>query len=163
MSLTAPCTVGEIRTVMQAAIIALLACTASLPATVGCGTKRIPSYPVRGTVTMDGKPLEGATVMFVPPSGPPNSAVTDSTGTFAIPAPGVPAGACGVAITKASGPAAMTNPTPEDLQRIAQNPTAPKPPASVVPEKFGRSDTSGLTATVTSDAAKNVFAFALDR
>jgi len=127
----------------------------------GCGTKGVPSYPVKGTVSLDGKPLEGATVMFVPASGPPNSAVTDGTGAFAIPAPGVPAGSCGVAITKDSGPAAMTNPTPEDLQKIAQTPAANQPPKSLVPEKFGRSDTSGLTATVTSDAAKNVFTFDL--
>lgn len=151
----------KITAVRRAAIIALIACAVIMPPTVGCGTNRIPSYAVRGTVTMDGKPLEGATVMFVPASGPPNSAVTDGTGAFAIPAPGVPAGSCGVAITKDSGPAAMTNPTPEDLQKIAQTPAANQPPKSLVPEKFGRSDTSGLTATVTSDAAKNVFTFDL--
>lgn len=127
----------------------------------GCGTKGVPSYPVKGTVTLEGKPLEGATVMFVPTVGPPNSGVTDASGSFSIGKPGVPAGSCGVAITKTAGGPAMTNPTPEDLQKIAQAPAAKQPPKSLVPEKFGRSDTSGLTATVTSDAAQNVFTFDL--
>lgn len=127
----------------------------------GCGKKGVRSYPVKGTVTLDGKPLEGATVMFVPTVGPPNSSVTDASGNFSIGTPGVPVGSCGVAITKTEGGPAMTAPTPEDLQKMAQTPAANKPPKSLVPEKFGRSDTSGLTANVTSDAAKNVFTFDL--
>jgi|688.fasta_scaffold81906_4 hypothetical protein len=142
-------------------LIAVVACLAAVPAVTGCGTKGVPTYPVRGTVTLDGKPVDGATVMFVPPAGPPNSAVTDNAGTFAIAAPGVPAGACGVTITKMTGGPVLNNPTPEDLQRLAQNPAAAKPPTSVIPEKFGRTDTSGLSANVTSDASKNVFDFDL--
>lgn len=96
-----------------------------------------------------------------PAMGQPNSGVTDASGSFSIGKPGVPAGSCGVAITKTAGGPAMTNPTPEDLQKMAQAPAAKQPPKSLVPEKFGRSDTSGLTATVTSDAAQNVFTFDL--
>jgi hypothetical protein len=155
--------VAHSATTCRTALVALIACLTVVPAMAGCGRKGVPTFPVRGTVTLDGMPVDGATVMFVPPAGPPNSAVTDSAGTFVIATPGVPAGVCGVTITKATGGAAMTNPTPEDLQRLAQNPAAAKPPTSALPEKFGRTETSGLSAEVTNDASKNVFSFDLKR
>lgn len=132
----------------------------------GCGKTSIPSYPVSGTVTLDGQPLEGATVMFVPKAGPPHGAVTDASGGFSIAGkPGVPAGPCKIMITKpaAAGAAALSNPTPEDLQRMAERAGPPKPEKSPVPEKYGRTETSGLTAEVTTDASKNVFTFQLQR
>lgn len=137
-----------------------------LPMATGCGKTGIPSYPVSGTVALDGQPLDGATVMFVPKAGPPHGAVTDAAGAFSIGGkPGVPAGPCRIMITKtaAAGAAALSNPTPEDLQRMAERAGPPKPEKSPVPEKYGRTETSGLTAEVTTDASKNVFTFQLQR
>ena len=136
-----------------------------LLAAAGCGKTGVPTYPVSGTVTLDGQPLDGATVMFVPKSGPPHGAVTDAAGAFSIGGkPGVPAGMCGIMITKASaGGEALSNPTPEDLQRMAERGTTAKPERSAVPQNYGRSETSGLTAEVTTDASKNVFMFQLQR
>lgn len=38
--------------------------------------------PVTGTVTVDGQPLAGASLTFVPASGRPSSGTTDSSGKY---------------------------------------------------------------------------------
>jgi hypothetical protein len=48
---------------------------------VGCGPKAVPT---EGIVTFDGKPVAGATVMFVPVQGPPATAITDEKGEFQL-------------------------------------------------------------------------------
>jgi hypothetical protein len=58
-----------------------LALLAALP---GCGPSRPGTVPVRGTVTLDGQPLAGAAVMFMPPAGRPAAGVTDQTGQFQL-------------------------------------------------------------------------------
>jgi hypothetical protein len=49
----------------------------------GCGNRLV---PVEGVVTLDGKPVEGATVMFVPTegSGRPATGATESDGSFRL-------------------------------------------------------------------------------
>jgi hypothetical protein len=47
----------------------------------GCGPKAVPT---EGIVTFDGKPVAGASVMFVPLQGPPASAITDEKGEFQL-------------------------------------------------------------------------------
>lgn len=50
---------------------------------VGCGGG--PTVPVSGTVTLDGEPLEGATVIFTPQDdGRPSAARTDSEGRYEL-------------------------------------------------------------------------------
>src|SRR2546423_1205426 len=57
--------------------ITLLTCFVAL---AGCGRQFV---PVEGTVTLDGKPLAGATVAFVPEGpGQPASGFTDNEGVF---------------------------------------------------------------------------------
>jgi len=52
----------------------------------GCGGSGRPeTIPVSGTVTLDGKPVAGASVMFSPePSGRPATGVTDEQGRFTL-------------------------------------------------------------------------------
>ena len=51
----------------------------------GCGGKDQP-VPVRGTVTLDGKPVAGAAVHFVPDQGgSPASAETQADGSYSSP------------------------------------------------------------------------------
>lgn len=144
---------------------------------VGCGPAAPTIYPVSGTITLDGKPLEGATVTFVPASGPPSNGMTDAAGKYTIMTggkPGAVAGPCQVAVTKAAGsvaaPAAGGDPRQqmEEMQKkmVSQmQAMQTRKPGEVaksdVPEKYTRSDSSGLTANVTTDGAKNVFDFAL--
>ncbi|MDZ4821816.1 MAG: hypothetical protein SGJ20_22875 [Planctomycetota bacterium] len=52
----------------------------------GCDEQGVPLTPVRGQVTLDGKPLPAAVVMFVPngTSGGPAYGVTDSEGNYEL-------------------------------------------------------------------------------
>lgn len=56
---------------------------------VGCSKgPTLPTVPVSGSVTLDGKPLEGAAVSFTPvpsnPDGKPANGITDAQGTFQL-------------------------------------------------------------------------------
>ncbi len=51
----------------------------------GCGSDRPETAKVQGTVTLDGSPVEGATVAFFhAEGGPPARAVTDASGAFVL-------------------------------------------------------------------------------
>ncbi len=51
----------------------------------GCGKGRPTTIPVTGTVTLDGKPIAGATVMLQPQGpGKPAVGVTDDQGRFSL-------------------------------------------------------------------------------
>jgi hypothetical protein len=58
------------------------ACTLALLA--GCGPSRPVTVPVRGVVTLDGKPVNGATVLFQPTQGVPGRAITAADGSFEL-------------------------------------------------------------------------------
>jgi hypothetical protein len=50
---------------------------------IGCGRSDLPELGrVRGTVTLDGKPLAGVIVTFLPDAGRPAVANTDSKGNY---------------------------------------------------------------------------------
>ena len=67
--------------------VRLLGLGVLLAATAGCDGRRTP-VPVSGTVTLDGKPVEGATVSFHllgdDMEGHPATGQTDKTGTFRL-------------------------------------------------------------------------------
>lgn len=76
---------------MKLQIIAFLPVAALLVAATGCGAKQdgFDYQPVTGKVTMDGQPLAGATVAFIPQSnalesGRPSTGMTDESGTFTL-------------------------------------------------------------------------------
>ena len=50
--------------------------------TMGCGPSGPPLGKVQGKVTLDGQPLEGANVEFIPTSGRPSVGVTDANGDY---------------------------------------------------------------------------------
>lgn len=122
-----------------------LGVAALLAAMVGCGG---PTYvPVSGIVTLDGSPVANAGVMFVPiEEGPTAAGTTDSNGRYhlkTINRTGVIAGRYRVVVSKQEV-------TPAD------NPSGSLIPMDVrvkwiVPEKFSKVETSGLTADVASD------------
>jgi hypothetical protein len=59
----------------------LLACLAA----AGCGSGRPETVPITGIVTLDGNPVEGASVMFMPQfEGRPALGVTDASGNFTL-------------------------------------------------------------------------------
>lgn len=53
----------------------------------GCGPKGPAMVKVTGTLTLDGTPVDGAIVGFLPSDGTPVTATTDASGNFSLEAP----------------------------------------------------------------------------
>ncbi|QDV67504.1 hypothetical protein Poly24_12040 [Rosistilla carotiformis] len=52
-------------------------------ATFGCGPSGLPPLgTVHGTVTIDGQPVEGASIEFIPENGRPSVGETDTSGNY---------------------------------------------------------------------------------
>jgi len=132
----------------------------------GCGSKGPTMAPVSGTVTLDGKELDGASVNFVPAEGGrPATGQTDASGKFKLtyinPSDGAPVGKYKVGVSKlAEGADRMADPskvaggtTPPGTQLSGppiKGAAAAKPPKSLVPAKYLNPDTSGITVEVKS-------------
>lgn len=115
-----------------------------------------------GIVTLDGNPVEGATVTFEPVNGGrPCFGTTDPEGRFAITSyeegDGAPVGEHFVSVIKISGPGAAA-PTPDSAMSLSEiaPPGADKDKAEdpdketiyLVPRKYINAKTSGLKITV---------------
>lgn len=126
----------------------------------GCGGGLV---PVAGTVTLDGGPVAGAKVTFIP-AGPgiPATGTTDATGRYELRIgsgrTGVPRGRYGVTVSKlkvstitedegrrvtaaAAAGAVETEPTSEGLVQVIEH---------VVPRRYADPATSGLEVDVKS-------------
>ena len=147
----------------------------------GCNDSKGPkvsTYPVTGTVTYEGKPVEGASVVFMSkhPDGPTATGDTDAEGRFSLTTyvgpkqilKGAVPDEYRVSITKAPPPEGNSdaddpnNPDFEKhFQRMikqagpipganknANTGPAPRPKISLLPEKYANPDTSGLKAVV---------------
>ncbi len=126
---------------------------------VGCGgSDKIATVPVKGTVAYQGKPVEGAAVMFSPAQGPSATAETNANGEFTLKTQtqdGAVTGEHVVTISKVVSPPAGAG----DLGRVPPD-TNPAPPKSLIPRKYSDPQASGLKKTVTKSGA-NEFAFEL--
>lgn len=157
--------------------------------TLGCGGPSLPVAKTTGQVTINGNPIEGATVNMATDG---NSiiayGVTDASGNFSMSTAfggqsyeGAPIGKVTVWITKAQAqgmPTADPNAAPADEADplAAANKMAKMMEAqgkksqggmllqqkSEIPEKYTSPATSGLDQTIDADPSKNVFNFALD-
>lgn len=127
----------------------------------GCSNSSRPrTYPVTGTVTMQGKPVAGAVITFVPTSneGEAATAITDSDGKYALTTwragDGARPGEYRVKVSKqeqtAVDPSKMVkNLSIEEEQKIYVENKKPRPPAkSLVPSKYQDESSSGLSHTV---------------
>jgi hypothetical protein len=111
---------------------------------------------VRGTVTLEGKPLAGAVVTFHPVSKDGGWAVgsTDRFGRFGLTTAGLGSGVLPgeyrVTVTKFSSDEKIMDPdeAKQFTSREGKLPPAPKV-TNLVPAKFASIETSGLSATVT--------------
>ena len=139
---------------MQKLIISVLVSLLALP---GCSSSSRPAtYRVTGTVTMQGKPLAGAFVTFVPTSneGEAASAITDSEGKYALTTwqagDGARPGEYRVKVSKQEqktvDPSKMVkNLSIEEEQKIYVESKKPRPPTkSLIPSKYQDDQTSGL-------------------
>jgi hypothetical protein len=142
--------------------------TASL-ALVGCGetdkwtADRPKPVPAMGTVLLDQKPVEGATIVFQPDGGGHTRAatgVTDAAGEFRLqtydPNDGAVPGKFKVTVTKVE--VESTAASEESNVNDSSAPTS----EWLIPKKYGNSATSGLKAEVT-EGGENDFTFELKK
>ena len=126
--------------------------------------------PVSGTVTYQGKPVEGANVIFAPeaPAARSASGTTEADGRFQLttlqPDDGALCGKYKVAISKVQVANAMTAEemtSAEARKKFEKNGGPPKLDVkSELPEDYQDAASSGLTAEVT-DSGANDFTFDL--
>lgn len=110
---------------------------ALLLAATGCRSYEKETAPVRGTVTLDGQPIPGATVMCAPPSGRAASGVVGPDGSFALSTYGKGDGAI-----IGRHPVAVFPPSP--LNEAAVMPAW----AAKLPMKYQNTASSGLVCEV---------------
>jgi len=159
--------------------ICLLVLT-GLSVLIGCGRQAGVEgvIKVTGTVTYQGKPVDGASVTFSPDSatGRAASGRTDASGRFELTTlnagDGVLAGSYKVAISKIEDLDPAHHITAEEMAKLAEQGKS-VPIASMktgqkggglkhhVPEKYEKADSSGLTATVKA-GGDNKFEFTLE-
>jgi hypothetical protein len=129
----------------------------TLIALFGCSSDGLATHPVAGVVTLDGRPVEGAGVLFMPADGPPASGTTDAEGRYLL-ATGEQSGAVPgrhrviITLMKTTGievaPGGMEG-------RIAPGGIRKQ---YIVPAKYSKPETSGLTADVAAGNAVHDFA-----
>jgi hypothetical protein len=113
---------------------------------LGCGPSGPTLVPVSGRVMLDGRPVADAAVGLIPiEGGPMASGVTNADGVFGLSTgnkPGAVPGKHAVTVTKV-----------EEIGYNKDGSVGPRGLRSVwhVPQKYSRRETSGLTATVSTD------------
>ena len=139
----------------------------------GCGRSSGPNVQyVHGVITLDGAPIEGATVSFSPEdsNGIGASGMTQSDGSFTLnaqaakPGAGTVAGEYAVIVSKVEMPEFPDIDTDDprygtaEQERLEQEANSAKPKI-IVPEKYNIPESSPLHAKVVS--GKNEFQFDL--
>jgi hypothetical protein len=128
---------------MTCRFLSLIALTAAL-GTASCSptARRVPTFPVTGTLTQNGKPLANAAVVFHPVAADGADVLrprgtTDVTGAFTLTTydggDGAPAGDYRLTV------------------ELWTTPTADGGPVNRLPAKLAKPTTSGLTATVAAE------------
>jgi len=140
----------------------------ALTLTIGCGDGKIATLRVTGTITFDGEPLPNANINFTPKTvgqGNPAYAVTDENGFYRLQTllgaaeAGTTAGEYDVYITCIER-GEIWDPPPGPPQ--APPPSAMRAPRSIIPEKYGSTATSGLSAKVERGSIVHNFALTSD-
>lgn len=143
-----------------------------LSITVGCQKRsrgNIPkAVPVSGIVLLDGQPVDGAMVVFVPTQSPGYGAyaMTDGSGRFQLKSSddvmGAVPGDYLVQVTKlvvdTGKPQLVVQEDVEHAQAAGGGGASPEPGASknVLPEKYSNPKTSGIQITVPAAGLDNV-------
>ncbi|MGQ9606295.1 MAG: hypothetical protein ACUVTW_08845 [Thermogutta sp.] len=128
------------------------------------GSNKPKTYPVTGTVTLNGKPVPGATVNFTPKeqappgqSGPQAaSAVTDEQGKYQIgtfaKGDGALPGEYLVSVTKYEGGGPTGGGGSEEEYRPPRPGEESPVPKNVLPQQYANPNTSGLSVKVEAKA-----------
>ena len=128
---------------------------------IGCGSYSQTAHiekvvPVSGSVTFQGRPLEGYRVVFMPTDGRrPASGITDAAGKFTLGTntadDGAPPGQSKVSFAWASP--ALGEPGQET---IADTPDKLPKPKVKIPDKYTNPETSGITHDVPARGQKDL-------
>jgi hypothetical protein len=148
---------------------AITAC-AGLAGNSGCGPKGPALEAATGVVTLDGEPVDAATVTLVPSGGAGGiaSAITDAAGRFTITTvvpglgarAGIAAGDYAVTVTKMAS-SADGSPASDDPGFVPPVPENAAPKINyLVPKGYSEPTKSGLKATISK--GKNELKFELD-
>lgn len=147
----------------------------------GCSSENeIPTYPVTGTITQNGKPVSGAIVAFTPVAGGQSaSGTTDAEGVYALttwssgdgavageykvtlakydqkPPPSVPEPA------KDGDPDDITDEYPDGYNEMQASEIAAAVSKNLLPAKYAQTATSKLIAEVTKEG-ENKFDFQIE-
>ena len=143
----------------QGRMFALVSLAAFLCAGCSRGPEQPPTFPVSGTVTSNGKPVERATIVFVPAAnGEPAAGITDANGKYQLTTfsagDGAQAGEYRVKVSKydTKPPTADEKQrymTQEQEQKIYAENERPTPPSkNLLPKKYESEETSGLAHSV---------------
>ena len=147
-------------TIVNSSFRAVFAAVVLAAAVAGCGP-RVLRYPVAGVITLDGKPVKGASVTFMPKAkGRPGIGETDADGRFVVSDAGMhdglPPGEYDVVVMLAlwSKVKTTTIPTgppdergkPTDLVEVVEVP--PYVTKWIVPERYSQLGSSGLSAAI---------------
>jgi hypothetical protein len=128
--------------------IGLLLLAAVVVAGQGCGPAKIPRAIVRGRVTVKNKPVDyGFVTFYNAEMGIASVGIIEPDGSYEIKAHkgnGLPAGKYQVAIT----PRERLENTGKPFDAFQPSSVAKKPVPTVIPAKYHKAATSGLTATV---------------
>lgn len=137
-----------------------------LVASIGCDSRdkwekaRPPVYPGIGQVLFNGKPVAGAKVNFHPVTGTHSAfGVTDDNGEFSLttfnPEDGAIGGEHEVSVSKRETYIVRNPENPEILPPLVYE------EYSLLPERYGAPEESGLTATV-AESDDNTYLFELE-
>ena len=141
----------------------------------GCGPAELPVIKVTGKVLFEGIPVEGAMVTFVPNelNGRGASGMTDKNGEFLILTQGATKSGClpgsyrvivskHIDVDERGNPVKPSNKPPPSFADPSAPPQKRPVSKSVLPDKYGKVETSGLTADVTKQE-QNAFVFELTK
>ena len=126
----------------------------------GCGQRGLKGLvPAEGMVTLNGEPVEGASISFAPQSGVPDArsaaAMTDKNGKFVATifnyGDGMQPGEYQVFVTKTTGTGGESS--PEDKNRRG---TDDRRVVNHLPPKYNEKTTSGLTVSIPPAGNKNI-------
>jgi len=143
---------------MQASFLRAMAAPlafAGMFALAGCSSKPADQPPlgrVRGKITMNGQPLPGVDIVFVPEKGRPSEATTDQSGRYDLSYIGRTKGA------KVGPHKVLIRPTEASQDEVLGDGSKPAAPRPVVPAKYHKR--SELTADV--KPGTNTIDFALE-
>jgi len=138
---------------------------------VGCSsedkwTKNLPeTVPATGVVTLDGEPVEGASVVFapVPPDQYPANALTDSSGRFELKAfpskDGAVPGSYQVGVSKTvevTGQNLTADQLGEDAAHAAESPDANLNWINALPQQYANPTMSGIEFSIPEEGTSDL-------